>query len=537
MDTILFNGKIRTMAGRCAAALAIKDGVIEAVGSDEEILALKTSGSTLMDLRGCLTLPGFTDSHMHMLYTGVGEKRLDLRGVSSAQEIVRRGRKYIREHSISPGDWIIGYGFDHNSFQPPVLPDMSVAEAISKEHPVLLDRICGHVGTVNSAALAAAGFDRSTRIEGGILEKDAQGNLTGILCEAALDKIRTFIPRPTQTQIEETLRDIGAKFAAVGLTAVHSDDLGPEGTDWDTLSAAVKALEARGELMVRIHEEWLVSGAEELRRVIERGFYSGSGGDSLRLCNIKLITDGSLGARTAFLRADYSDDAGNRGISVYTQEQLDELIRLCHGAGLQSACHAIGDGAAQQCIDAVEKAVRSEPKDLRHRIVHCQIGDLQLYQRMAALGMGADIQPAFTATDSPLVASRLGARGAESYAWKTMLDCGVTLGGGSDSPVESFSPIWGIYCAVTRSDGSGAPPWMPEQCLSVEEAVALYTTGAAKLACQEERSGTLEPGKLADIVVLDRDIFSIPQEEIKNASPLLTLRGGKVTHIEKTISF
>ena len=530
MDQIFVNGTIYTMAGRNVEALAIQSGRIAWVGSAKGALALQTADTKVIDLDGCCVLPGFCDSHMHMLLCGVGFHRLDLRGVRSPEELAERGRAYIRERQVPPGEWVIGYGFDHNRFADPQLPDGRVAEAISGIHPVLLDRVCGHVGTANRLALEQAGYTSDTVIPGGELDRDQTGALTGVIRETALDRMKTRIPKLSQAQVEELLREAGERFAACGITSVHSDDLGPEGTDWDTLSAAMEALEGRGELRVRIFEEWEAASKEALQPIIEKGVHTGWGRDTLRVCNIKLITDGSLGARTAYLKEDYTDDPGNRGIPVYTQQELDELTARCHRADLQVAFHAIGDGALEQCVTAVERAMAEVPKPLRHRIVHCQIGSESLYRRMAALGMGADVQPPFTVTDGPHVAPRLGAeRARESYAWKTLLDRGVLVGGGSDSPVEDYAPLWGIYCAVTRSDGQGAPVWMPEQRLSVGEALTLYTENGAMLAHQERELGTLEAGKLADLVVLDRDPFAIDPEEIPKTRVLLTLMGGRET--------
>ena len=538
MDQIFINGSIYTMAGRRVEALAVQRGRIAYAGSREGALALMTEDTKVTDLGGHCVLPGFCDSHMHMLLCGVGFHRLDLRGAVSPEELVERGRAYINERGIAPGEWVIGYGFDHNLFVDTQLPDGRVAEAISAVHPVLLDRVCGHVGTANGLALQLAGFASDTMIPGGELDRDETGALTGVIRETALDKIKACIPKLSQAQVEELLQEAGERFAPCGLTSVHSDDLGPEGTDWDTLSAAMEVLEARGELRIRIFEEWEAARPQTLQPIIDKGYHTGWGRETLRVCNIKLITDGSLGARTAYLKEDYSDDPGNRGIPVYTQEKLNELTTLCHKAGQQVAFHAIGDGALEQCVTAVERAMAEEPKPLRHRIVHCQIGNEDLYRRMAALGMGADVQPAFTVTDGPHVEPRLGkTRARESYAWKTLLDLGVLVGGGSDSPVEDFAPLWGIYCAVTRSDGQGAPAWMPEQRLSVEEALTIYTKNGALLASQEENLGTLEAGKLADLVVLDRDIFTITPEEIKNVRVLLTMMGGRETYRDDSAPF
>lgn len=527
MDKILFGGVIYTMAGKTASALALHKGRIVTVGTDEEVFALKTEDTDLIDLKGSCVLPGFTDSHMHMLLTGVEFHRLDLREVRSPEEIIERGKEYIRRHEIASGEWVIGYGFDHNLFEKPVLPGKEVAGAISDVHPVLLDRVCGHVGAVNTLALECAGFDSETVIPGGELDKDKDGMLTGVIREAALDQMKTCIPKLTQIEVEKSLKETGERFAKVGLTAVHSDDLGPEGAEWDTLSAAVKSLREKNQLSIRIYEEWEAPRPQPLREIISKGFYSGWGDDFLSVCNIKLITDGSLGARTAYLREEYSDDPRNRGIPVYTDAELNEMVKLCHEAGLQVAFHAIGDAALEQCIGSVEKAMAGDPKPLRHRIVHCQIGAKNLYEKMARLGMGADIQPPFTVSDAPLVGPRLGTiREQESYAWKMLLDCGVPLGGGSDSPVEDYNPLWGIYCATAR-------PYRPEQSLTVEEAVALYTKGPAYLASQERHAGTLEAGKLADLVVLDRDIFKVPTEEIKDISVDLTIMGGQITYCKE----
>ena len=366
-------------------------------------------------------------------------------------------------------------------------------------------------------------------IPGGELDKDEHGHLNGIIREAALDQIKRASPRQGKEQVIARIREIGAAMSAVGLTGVHSDDVGMEGTEWSILQEAFAAMEAEDTCPVRLWEEWEAPRPADLQWVLAQPLRSGQGSDWLKVGNIKLISDGSLGARTAYLRADYSDDPGNRGIAVYTQEAMDEMVALCHAAGLQVACHAIGDGACEEFVNAVEKVMAQDPKPLCHRVVHCQFGDEALYRRMAALGMGADIQPAFVPSDAPLVPSRAGERTKTSYAWKTLLDLGVVLGGGSDTPVEDFSPLWGIHCAVNRPSGQTDPtPFLPEQALTVEEAVALYTTGPARLVGAQQDLGTLEAGKWADLVVLDRDIFTVPKETIKDIPVALTVVGGRV---------
>ena len=528
MDTIFYHGVVHTMAGRTASAIAIRAGRIALVGSDEAALALRTPDTLVIDLAGRCILPGFADSHMHLLLTALSFHRLDLRGVTSREELIARGRAYIASHPLEAGEWIIGYGFDQNLFDPPLLPDGAVAEAISGEFPVVLDRVCGHVGAGNAKALALAGFDESTVIPGGELDKDARGHLTGVVREAALDRLKQAAPRLGRRRVEMLVLETGHRLAAAGLTSVHSDDLGPEGTDWPELEAAFQALAQRDACPVRLFEEWEAPRPDQLAAVTETGLRSGDGDEWLRLCNVKLIADGSLGARTAYLRAPYSDAPDSRGIPVYTQAELDRMVSLCHSHDLQVACHCIGDGACRQFVNAVEKAMTAEPKSLRHRVVHCQFGDKALYRRMAALGMGADVQPAFVPTDSIIAGQRMGERIRESYAWHSLLDCGVLVGGGSDSPVEDFSPLWGIHCAVNRPGAGGV--WGPEERLTAKQAVAMYTVVPAMLAGASQELGTLEPGKLADLVVLDRDIFAVPPEEIRTLRVEYTMVGGRFSY-------
>lgn len=524
MDTIFYHGVVHTMAGRTVSAIAVQGSRIALAGSDEAALALRTPDTRCIDLRGRCILPGFADSHMHLLHTALTAHRLDLSQVRSLEELIEKGRAYLVQNPPQPGEWIVCYGFDQNRFDVPVLPDGAAAEAISREHPVILDRVCGHVGAGNKKALALAGFDENTHIPGGQLDKDAQGRLTGVVREAALDWLRHTIPRLNQHQVEQLVLEAGGSMARAGLTSLHSDDLGSEGTDWPVLKAAFQALSQRQECPVRLFEEWMAPRPEQLAAVFETGLRSGDGDDWLRLCNVKLLADGSLGAQTAYLRQPYHDAPDKRGIPVYTQEELEEMVALCHSHDLQVACHCIGDGACQQFVTAVEKAMAADPKPLCHRVVHCQFGDLALYQHMAALGMGADVQPAFVPTDSAIARERVGDRVRESYAWKTLMECGVLVGGGSDSPVEDFSPLWGIHCAVNRPGLGGV--FGPEQRLSVEQAVRMYTVTPARLAGRQQDLGTLEAGKLADLVVLDRDIFTVPPEEIRNLQVEATMVGG-----------
>lgn len=531
MDNIFYNGVIHTLACGDVQAVAVKGGKVAAVGSNVDILALAGPHTEKHDLQGQCMVPGFNDSHCHLLLTGTMARALDLCGVRSVAEIIERGRRYIAECKIPAGKWITGYGFDHNTFREPHLPTRADADCISTQHPILLDRICGHIGTLNSAAIKAMGYDENTTFSGGMLDRDANGVLNGIVREVALDTCKLRIPMPEKEEVKEILCETMARFNACGITSVQSDDLWS--TPLDTLLAAFDELVNEQRCTVRVWEEVQAARMPQLNSFLERGLRTGDGNPFFQIGNIKLITDGSLGARTAFMREPYSDAPGDCGVPVYTDESLSEIVLRAHTAGMQIAFHAIGDGALAQCIAAVEAAQAAQPRSLRHRIVHCQFGDESLYARMLAAGICADIQPPFVATDYPIVDLRVGAeRAASSYAWRTLLQMGIPLGGGSDSPVETFAPLWGIYCAITRCGQNGKPSggWHPGQCLSAEQALRLYTQGGAYLSFAEDCKGCIAVGSLADFAVLSHDLLAVPPQDIPHIQVVMTVIGGRICY-------
>lgn len=577
--TAFLHGKIYTMQSKAAdvapfallkdvsdivmaEAMLIDGDTITAVGSDAEILAQireisSGTGSdavTTVDLAGRCMLPAFNDSHCHLLATGLNEVRLDLRGVRSCEEIVARGRAYLASAALAPDDWIVGYGFDQNLFDDKRLPDRSTAEAISPDRPVFLDRVCGHVGAVNRAALAIAGYDENTVITGGVLARDENGKLNGILKEAALDKMRRLIPQPSPAMLEAALLHAMRNANRFGLASVQTDDL--ESAALDSVIALYHKLESEGRLTLRVYEEIQQPRVPQLQSFLDRGLRTGDGDDFFRVGNIKLLTDGSLGARTAYMREPYADAPETAGVAVYTQDALNEVVSLAHRNGMQVAFHAIGDGAIEQVVRSVEYANRTEgkariglmpeneiypkkdstlkqtssPSSHRHRIVHCQFIGEDLLGRIKEAGLCADIQPPFTASDYPIVDARVGAERSDwSYVWRTMAEAGIPLGGGSDSPVETMNPIWGIDCAVNRTDLTHLPEdgWHASQCLTVPQAVSLYTRGSAYTELSEHRKGQIAEGMLADFIVLSEDIFEVETRRIRDIQVLETYVGGR----------
>lgn len=533
-DLIFYNGIVHTMADDAAetkvSAVAVSGNLIQAVGGDEEILKLAEENCRIINLHGKCLVPGFQDSHCHLLLTGQGFGYLDLRGVRSAEEMIEAGQAYIKEHQIPEGAWVLGDGFDHNRFSEPVLPDIRVVDAISTRHPILIQRVCGHVGTANTMAFQRVGFDAHTSFPGGVIDLDARGEITGVLREVALDQFKMRIPKPDVPALKEAIVDAARHVNQYGVTSVHTDDL--EGGALEDILCAYHELEQEGRLNVRVWEEVQAARPEVLKRFLDRGLRTGDGSDYFKIGNIKLILDGSLGARTASLRADYSDDPGNRGIAVYTQPELNEVVLTAHKAGMQVACHAIGDRAVEQSVAAFEQAYRSDGKDLRNRVVHCQFADDELIRRMAASRIGADIQPGFVISDYPLTASRLGEREPWGYRWKSLLKAGVHMGAGSDGPVESYSPVLGIYHAVRRTDGEMMPEdgWHPEEKLTAKEGLYLYTRGGSYLSFEEDRKGQVKAGFLADLAVLSADILDVPDERIRDIQVEMTVLGGRIVY-------
>ena len=530
-DFIFYNGTIYTMAGIVAHAIAISGYKIDAVGTDEQILGLKTDSTIVIDLEGKCVVPGFIDSHCHVLYGGLEQNQLSLRDTNSIEELIERGREYIRANNIPEGTWIIGSGYDHNVFPEHRHPDVHDLDAISTRHPILIERVCGHIGAANTAALHLTGFDQDQEIlGGGKIERDKEGNPTGILVETVLDLIKHHLPRPTVEESKSAIIRIFKEASSYGVTSMHTDDV--MGSTLETVMQAYREVRREGMASVRIWEEVQAPRLPELKSFLDKGLRTGDGDRFFKIGNIKLITDGSLGARTAFLKEDYSDDPGNRGVNVYTQEELNEVVLFAHQNGMQLACHAIGDGSALQCASALADAYESDRKDLRNRIVHCQFVNEAILEQMVRGKVCADIQPPFLASDYPIVHERMGSRDRGGYAWKTLRERGIRLGGGSDSPVETFNPIWGIHCAVNRTDTEDLPEggWHPTEKLTVEEAVSLYTKDGAVLSFEENEKGTLEPGKYADFVVLDKNIFEVPSIEIRHIQVTMTVMDGKIVY-------
>lgn len=536
MDTIFFNGCIYTMdtSEPTAEAVAVKDGIIIRVGSNEEILPLKSEHTELIDLEGKMMLPGFNDSHCHLLSYGYSLEKVNLYSAECMDDLIRLGREFLEKH---PGlTWLQGRGWNTNDWEDTRYPNRYDLDKITTDIPMFYTRACGHVIAVNSKALEVMGVTRETeQIPGGSIAFDDDGEPLGIFTEAARDLVYDALPELTVEDVKRMLVAGGKDALSYGITTMHTDDFEalPVG-EYPKVLEAYRELEDAGELPVRIYAQCLLAHKDLLDEFLSHGYTTNYGSPMCRIGSLKLLIDGSLGGKTAFMRDPYLNDPSTKGIATMSQDELNKLLLTAQKKGLMASLHSIGDGAMEMSLNAIEYAEMNCPRaDMRHAIVHCQISTDDLLKKFKKLNVVAHIQPAFIDTDMYIVEERVGKEKTKtSYAWKTMHDLGIHMAFGSDSPVISLSVMEGLYCAVTRKDLAGNPEngWIPEQAISLYDAVYAYTMGGAYASYDDGRKGSITKGKYADMVILDKNIFDIPEEEIKDTKVLKTILNGKIVY-------
>lgn len=539
MRMILINGRVATLnsSNSFVEAVVVENGKIVKIGTNEEALVFKKEDTEIIDLKEKLLLPGFNDSHMHLLGYGYSLQNIDLAGTKSTEEIIGKAIDIIQKRKIGKDKWVQGRGWNHDYFiNEKAFPTRYDLDNISTEHPIILTRACGHVAIVNSKALHVAGITKNTQqIDGGKFDVDENGEPLGIFRENALNLIYKCIPEPTVKEIKGMILEGMTNANAYGITSVQTDDFGvvPDNS-YGNIIKSYEELIDEGKMSLRVYEQCLLPSVERLTGFLDKGYKTGYGDAFFKIGPLKLLGDGSLGARTAALTTPYSDSPETCGIPVFTQEEIDNVVEKAHNSGMQIAVHCIGDKAMYMAFEAVEKALKKTPrKEPRHGIVHCQITDKYLLDKFKQLDIVAYIQPIFLDYDWHIAESRVGSSLIKtSYNWKTLIDKGVHTACGSDCPVESFDVLNGIYEAVTRKDLKGQPEggWMPEQRLTVHEAVYGYTMGGAYTSFEENIKGSIEEGKVADMVVLSRDIFEIPEDEIKDVEVDMTIFNGQLVY-------
>jgi predicted amidohydrolase YtcJ len=529
VDLVLVNGKVWTgdQARPWAEAVAIRDGKIVAVGTTAELRSRSPSGTKLIDLGGALALPGFIDSHTHFLAGGFALKSIQLRDAKSREDFVARIAAKARE--LGPDRWVLNGDWDHQAFDPVELPRREWIDAATPENPVCVNRLDGHMVLVNSLALELAGVTKDTPVPpGGEIEKDPRtGEPTGILKDTAMDLVYAKIPEPLFDEKLEAAEASVRHAGENGVTSVHEMA--------DAASFAVfQELARLGRLTTRVHAYIPITEVEMLARLKIRAPF---GNSCLKLAGLKGFMDGSLGSATAYFFEPYSDDPTTSGLlhgQMFPEGVMERRILEADRAGLQIAVHAIGDRANSLLLDMVEKAVAANgPRDRRWRVEHAQHLRPSDIARFGKLGLVASVQPYHAIDDGRWAEGKIGSeRIKTTYAFESLRRAGAVLAFGSDWTVAPLSPILGIYAAVTRRtlDGHNPEGWVPEEKVSVEEAVRAYTVNGAWVEFAEAEKGTIEPGKVADLVVLDRDIFIVPPEEIARARVRMTIFDGRIVY-------
>jgi predicted amidohydrolase YtcJ len=531
-ETLFVNGDIYTQATPPRAqAIAIRQGKILAVGSNAQILKLKEKNTQVVDLGGHFVMPGFNDAHVHLASGGFSQLSVDLRGTQNLREMQHRiGLQVIK---ASPGGWIQGSGWDHTLWPGQTLPTRQDIDMMTNGHPAIFVRVDGHIAIANTAALKAAGVTAQTQSPaGGKIDHDGQGEPTGILREGAQELVLAKVPPPTQAQRRRAAELAFANAAQWGITSAQDN------SSWEDF-LVYEDLEREGKLTLRI-SEWLRFN-DSVDVLQQHRAHHPTDDPTLHTAMLKGFMDGSLGSRTAALLAPYSDDPGNSGLPQYDQVALNKLASERVAAGFQLGFHAIGDRAAQMALDTFADSERNPQvhaasgaksrHDFRFRIEHDQVIALDQFAQYKKLGVVASVQPSHLLTDMNWAVDRIGPERAKtSYPWKQFLDNGVPLAFGTDYPVEPINPFRGIYAAVTRKNEAGTKEYYPEQKLTIQKALAAYTTGSAYAQFAETEKGTLAPGMLADFVVLDRDLTTVAAPEILKTRVLRTVVGGKTVY-------
>lgn len=526
MKQLFVNGQVFTGTGRTCTAFAVEDGKFVAVGDDQQILSLQAAGDTVIDLAGQFVCAGFNDSHMHLVNYGnvMGCCNL-MEHTSSVADIQQALRAFIKAENIPAGNWVRGRGWNQDYFvDNHDLPTRKQLDEVSTEHPICITRCCGHSLVVNTKALEVLGIDSVQKVDGGAYDLDS-----GAFFDNAMSLVYTRLPQPDRAEIKRMILRACKGLNALGVTSSQPDDLCAfENTPWQEVIAAYQELEKENLLTVRVYEQSQLTTPEALKAFLAAGYKTGMGSDMFKIGPLKLLGDGSLGARTAFLSGEYADLPGERGLAIFTQAQFDEMIALAHENGMQIAIHAIGDGILDRILLAYEKAFAACPReDHRSGIVHVQLTRPDQLQKMRELALHAYIQSIFLDYDINIVEARAGKELAStSYAFHTMKEMGLHVSNGTDCPVEMPRALHGIECAVTRCTLAGKGPYRPEEAMSVEEALLSYTAEGAHASFEENVKGKIQEGMLADFVILAQSPFAVEKNQISAISVQKTYLGG-----------
>lgn len=530
MRTILTNGKFYIEKDNFKEAILIEDGIIKELGSNEEIL--KNQADSTMDLEGKTVLPGLNDSHLHLSWTGASMNSCNLTSAKSIKDIIRLGREFLEDNPETTA--LPGRGWNQDYFEDDGkrLIDRHDLDGISTEIPIVFTRVCGHMATGNTKALELLKVDANTKIDGGVIELDEDNKPNGVFSENAVGFLQSVIPEKSDEDITDEILKAADYAISMGLTSVQSCDAG--GKDFQRMFDIIHDIYKEEKTKLRYGHQFNFQDIDGFKSYLETEFNNDDYDEKfLSKGALKIFIDGSLGARTAFMLEDYADSPGTKGVKVLRDEELYNLCKLASENGIRVVTHAIGNGAIESLIDVYESVMENEEHSLRHGIVHCQITSQEQLERIAKLDIPVLFQPIFLDYDINIIEDRIGQDLARtSYAFNTLYELDAPISLGTDSPVEDCNPWHNIYCAVTRMGLNEKPKggYYPNEKMNLTDAIDAYTLGSAYNEFKEDFKGRLKPGFVADLVVLDRDIFTIDPVDIKDINVLKTMIDGEFVY-------
>lgn len=536
MKKVFYNGKVYVEKGVYAQAVCIEDDIIKAVGTDEEILAEVSEDDEKTDLKGKTMIPGFNDSHMHLLSFGRNLQKAKIDDVKSIEHMIERCRAFIAEHPdrIVNGMHALGWNQDTFTEGEKRMPDRHDLDKISTDIPVIMERVCGHMLSANTKAIEMLGYDKEIPdIPGGEIRLEEDGFPSGIFTENACFVVNALIPVPTKEERQEAIIE-GMKYAvAHGLTSIQANDVGYPECKGEGAFETYSELYEKGRALLRFRHQNLFDTPEEFEAFLKSGEREKEVHPWLTQGPLKLYKDGSLGARTAMMKDGYLDGPDNHGVSCITPEEMDRYCKIAVEHGVQVVTHTIGDLAMNETLDSYEKAFVDGENKLRHSLIHCQVTDQALIDRIAENDILIQAQPIFMGSDMDVMKEIFEEELVSTcLAFGTMLRRGVHLSYGTDCPVEDCNPFWNLHQAVNRVDINNKPEggFYPKECVDVETAIDAYTYESAYCEFMEDVKGRIKPGYYADVVVLDTDIFTCDPLTIKDILPVMTIVGGRVVY-------
>lgn len=540
-QTLIFNGKVYLEREKFTEAILIEDGIIKKVGKKEELLPLCLEDCNKIDCEGKTVIPGLNDSHLHLIQFAEVLQEVSTFDCTSVEDLVERCIKFKKENPELTKHCIHAIGWNQDYFPDKRIPTRFDLDKISTEIPIILERVCGHILSTNTKAIELLGIDgNSPQWPGGTFMIGEDGYPNGIFTENACNFVKKLIPDYTMEDRERMLIKSMEQAVSYGLTSVQSNDIGTTIVkSTDEHFAMFKKLFKEGKGLLRYRHQVCFTDIEEFKKYVTDGEFTRDGYSEenwITLGPLKLFKDGSLGARTALMCKPYNDDPSTIGEHFTTTEEMEQYCAIAKDYGIQVVTHVIGDRAIKETIECYKKAFIDGENKLRHALVHCQITDREMLEDIAKSGILVMYQPIFLDYDMKIVEDRCGKELAStSYAFNTLDKLGGKISYGTDCPVESCNPFPNIYSAVTRKDANGQPinGFYPEECVDIYTAIDAYTIGSAYAEFCEDRKGRIKENYYGDIVILDKDIFTVDPVEIRNIKPVITMVGGKIVYSQK----